>query len=74
MPYTAEGYARRAAECTRLAALTADDKLQQELLRMRQSYLRLAEKLGLPMHEAIAISRRVMRGPRKQQGRGSGEL
>jgi hypothetical protein len=73
MPYTAEGYARRAAECARLAALTADDMLQQELLRMRQSYLRLAEKLGLPMHEAIAISRRATRGPRKPQDRGSDE-
>lgn len=70
MPYTAEGYARRAAECARLAALTSDDMLQQELLRMRQSYLRLAEKLGMPMHEAIAISRRMAQGARRPRGRG----
>lgn len=55
MPYTALGYAGRAAECARLAALTADEMLQQELLRLRQTYLRLAEKLGLPMHEAIKV-------------------
>lgn len=56
MPYTASGYAGRAAECARLAALTADEMLQQELLRLRQTYLRLAEKLGLPINEAIKIS------------------
>lgn len=56
MPYTARGYAKRAAECARLSAMTADSMLQQELLRLRQTYLRLSEKLGLPMHEAIKIS------------------
>lgn len=56
MPYTASGYAWRAAECARLAASTADEMLQQELLRLRQTYLRLAEKLGMPMHEAIKIT------------------
>lgn len=48
-------YARRAAECARLVALSADQMIEQELLRMRQTYLRIAEKLGMPMHEAIAI-------------------
>lgn len=56
MPFTGKGYARRAAECARLASLATDDMVQQELLRLRQTYLRLAEKLGLPMHEAIKIA------------------
>lgn len=56
MPYTAMGYAKRAAECARLSAMTADSMLQEELLRLRQTYLRLSEKLGLAMNEAIKIS------------------
>ena len=63
MPFTAVGYAKRAAECARLSALTTDSMLQQELLRLRQAYLRLSEKLGLPMNEAIKMSpRRRRRG------------
>lgn len=60
MPYSALGYATRAAECVRLANLTADQVLQAELLKLRQAYLNMAGALGMPMHEAIAI--RVDRG------------
>jgi len=55
MPDSAMGYAKRAAECVRLANLTIDEMVQAELLRLRQMYLQTAEKLGMPMHEAIAI-------------------
>ncbi len=55
MPHSAMGYAKRAAECARLANLTLDEMLQSELLRLRQTYLRVAETLGMPMHEAITI-------------------
>lgn len=55
MPHSAIGYAKRAAECARLANLTMDGMLQSELLRLRQNYLQVAETLGLPMHEAIVI-------------------
>jgi hypothetical protein len=55
MPHSATAYAKRAEECVRLANLTADEFLQAELLRLRQSYLRIAEKLGMPLVEAIAI-------------------
>lgn len=56
MPYSAMGYARRAAECARVASLTTDAMVQQELLRLRQTYLRVAEKLGMSPAEAIVIS------------------
>ncbi|HUC63249.1 MAG TPA: hypothetical protein VMF53_14965 [Alphaproteobacteria bacterium] len=45
MPYTAEGYRRRAEECVRLANLAREEMVQSELLRLRQSYLRIAERL-----------------------------
>ena len=56
MPYTALGYARRAAECARVASLSTDAMVQQELLRLRQTYLRVAEKLGMPLAEAVTVS------------------
>ncbi len=56
MPYSAMSYARRAAECARVANLTTDAMVQQELLRVRQTYLRIAEKLGMPLAEAVALS------------------
>ena len=61
MPPTAMDFAKRAAECVRLANLTLDQMVQVELLRLRQTYLKTAERLGMPMHEAIAI--RVERKP-----------
>jgi len=56
MPHSAIGYAKRAAECARLASETADNMIQTELLQLRQVYLRVAERLGMPMHEAIKIT------------------
>lgn len=61
MPHSALGYAKRAAECVRLANLTADQMVQAELLKLRQFYLHIAGRLGMPMDEAIPI--RVERDP-----------
>ena len=56
MPYSALGYARRAAECARLANHTRDELIRGELLRLRQGYLRTAERLGMPLHEAVEVT------------------
>jgi hypothetical protein len=45
MVYSAESFIARAEECVRLAALTRDDLVRQELLRLRESYLHTAERL-----------------------------
>ena len=45
MPYSSKGYATRAEECVRLANLTQDIMIQKELLLLRQSYLKIAERL-----------------------------
>jgi len=45
MPYSPAGYAARAEECVRLANLTQDPMLSAELLKLRQSYLVIAERL-----------------------------
>jgi hypothetical protein len=45
MPYTASGYEQRAEECVRLANLTTDDLVRQQLLSLRQSYLQTAARL-----------------------------
>jgi hypothetical protein len=45
MSYTVEGYEKRAEECVRLANLTMDDMIRQQLLSLRQSYLRTAVRL-----------------------------
>ncbi len=42
---TSEEYLAHAEECVRLANLTPDDFLQRELLSLRQTYLRTAERL-----------------------------
>ena len=41
----AEGYEKRADECSRLARLTCDDLIQSTLLRMKVTYLRTAATL-----------------------------
>lgn len=56
-------HARRAAECAKLAALAIDEELRKDLLQLRQGYLRVAERLGMPMHEAIAIKVESQRDP-----------
>lgn len=55
MPHSALDYAKRAPECVRLANLSLDDMVQVELLRLRQVYLAIASRLGMPMHEAIKV-------------------
>ncbi len=57
--YSCEGYRTRAEECTRLANLTADALLQAELLKLRQTYLVISERLRLahaasyePLHQS----------------------
>jgi len=56
MAYTPLDYAKRAEECVRLANLTGDELVQGELLKLRQTYLGICEKLGLPIHEAIKLT------------------
>jgi hypothetical protein len=46
MPYSVETYIVRAEECVRLANLAVDDLIRSELLTLRQSYLRTAERLS----------------------------
>lgn len=40
-----EGYEVRAEECVRLANMAQDDMVRAELLKLRQTYLRVAERL-----------------------------
>jgi hypothetical protein len=43
--YQAEDYRRRAEECARLANQARDDLIQRDLLKLRQTYLQIAERL-----------------------------
>jgi hypothetical protein len=45
VPQSAKSYETRAEECVRLANLAKDDIIRSELLTLRQSYLRTAERL-----------------------------
>ncbi len=45
MPFSHTGYLARAEECVRLANLTSDTMLCSELLKLRQSYLVIAQRL-----------------------------
>lgn len=45
MPYSVEGYADRADECVKLANLAQDAMVRMELLKLRQTYLNIAERL-----------------------------
>ena len=56
MTSSAMGYARRAAECVKLANFAKDELIRRDLLSLRQSYLQIAERMGLPMHEAIKVA------------------
>jgi len=47
MPYSAEGYEKRAAECVVLANQARDSLIQAELLKLRQTYLHIAKRLRL---------------------------
>ena len=46
MPYSLAGYTARAEECVRLANHTKDAMISAELLKLRQTYLKIAEQLG----------------------------
>jgi len=43
--YSSKGYLNRAEECVRLANLAADELVRSELLKLRQTYLKAAERL-----------------------------
>ncbi|MBL6853324.1 MAG: hypothetical protein ISS15_15480 [Alphaproteobacteria bacterium] len=45
MIYSAEGYEERARECVTLANLARDELVQRELLKLRQTYLNIANRL-----------------------------
>lgn len=46
MPYSLSGYTARAEECVRLANNTKDAMISAELLKLRQTYLKIAAQLG----------------------------
>jgi len=66
MPYTVEGYEHRAEECVRLASATKDPMLRTELLKLRQTYLTVAERLRRQGFEVIDPPR----SPREADGTG----
>jgi hypothetical protein len=43
--YQPDDYRKRAEECVKLANQTSDDLIQRELLKLRQTYLQVAERL-----------------------------
>ena len=45
MSHTVEGFIFRAEECVRLANLTKDGMIQREILTLRQTFLKTAERL-----------------------------
>ena len=65
MPYSVEGYEDRAQECVRLAGDTKDPMLRTELLKLRQTYLTVAERLRRQGFEVVDIprARRQLDGP-----------
>lgn len=66
MPYTIEGYEDRAKECVRLASGTKDPMLRTELLKLRQTYLNIAERLRRQGFEVVDTQRL----PREMDGAG----
>lgn len=52
MPYSVEGYETRAQECVKLANQATDQLVQMELLKLRQTYLTIAERLR--DHDALS--------------------
>jgi hypothetical protein len=64
MSYSVDAYILRAEECVRLANLAVDDLIRNELLNLRQTYLRTAERLRQLSVEAS------MRAPNRNQPSG----
>lgn len=62
MPYTIEGYEDRAQECVRLASGTKDPMLRTELLKLRQTYLNIAERLRSQGFEVVDARPRALDG------------
>lgn len=58
MPYTVEGYENRARECVTLAGATQDPMLRTELLKLRQTYLTVAERLRRQGFEVVRADAR----------------
>lgn len=56
MPYSVEGYTGRAAECVKLANLAEDAMVRMELLKLRQTYLNIAERLRRQGFESTAAN------------------
>ncbi|MEI9990990.1 MAG: hypothetical protein WDM86_13215 [Rhizomicrobium sp.] len=57
MPYSVEGYAERAEECVKLANQAKDPMIRMELLKLRQTYLTIAERLRQQGFEAAPVER-----------------
>ncbi len=57
MPYSVEGYADRAEECVKLANQAKDPMIRMELLKLRQTYLTIAERLRRQGFEAVSAAR-----------------
>jgi hypothetical protein len=45
VPHSIKGYEDRAQECVRLANAASDQMVSAELLKLRQTYLNIAERL-----------------------------
>ncbi len=45
MPFSVAGYQERAQECVKLANQATDEMVRVELLKLRQTYLNIAERL-----------------------------
>lgn len=45
MHYAADDYEKRAEECVVLAKMARDEMISAELLRLRQGYLKIAQRL-----------------------------
>jgi hypothetical protein len=52
MPYSVTGYESRAEECVQLANQASDQLIRMELLKLRQTYLNIAERLRQQGFEA----------------------
>jgi len=49
--YSPQAYERRGEECVRLANQARDDLVQAELLKLRQTYLKIASRLREMMND-----------------------
>jgi hypothetical protein len=54
MPYSVQGYKERADQCVKLANLADDELVRRELLNLRQTYLKIADRLKRQGFESAA--------------------